>query len=266
MFFSCIKQANVKLPITKSLPVMYSYICPDDSLIRLKLLATSPLYSNVDESSPVSDADVKISNNEQGTANLVFNQSTKYYELKTNIYPIMPGQVYKMTVTTRNGDVATAETQVPNSAVPINSLVLESTVINGQIKDRFKVFFTDEPGRANYYRIEALQYYVSKSSVTDTIETNTSINELYGDMNHDGESVYLAGMNNYNYSQEYNIFLYYDVFLYNCSLSYYNFHKSLNNYSGNDLSAEPTRIYTNVNGGFGCFGAYMRTSLRYKLK
>ena len=59
---------------------------------------------------------------------------------------------------------------------------------------------------------------------------------------------------------------YYDVYLYNCSQSYYNFYKSLKNYSGvNEFSApaEPTLMYTNVNGGFGCFGSYTRSSLRY---
>ena len=55
-----------------------------------------------------------------------------------------------------------------------------------------------------------------------------------------------------------------------CSQSYYNFYKSLKNYSGVGISfpppAEPTIMYTNVNGGFGCFGAYTRSMLRYKKK
>src|ERR1700749_4190219 len=119
LFLSCTKEAKVKLPETKPLPVMYSYICPTDSVIRLKLLSSSPLFSSneIDVLAPVSDGDVKISS-AQGTAQLIFNPSTGYYELKTNSYPILPGQVYKMTVTTINGDVATAETQVPLTSVP----------------------------------------------------------------------------------------------------------------------------------------------------
>src|SRR6188768_4305523 len=94
LFLSCVKEAKVKLPETKSLPVMYSYICPTDSLIRLKLLSSSPLFSSnqIDILAAVSDGDVKISS-AQGTAQLIFNQNTGYYELKTNSYPIVPGQV-----------------------------------------------------------------------------------------------------------------------------------------------------------------------------
>src|SRR5687768_9862812 len=105
LFVSCSKEAMVKLPETKSLPVIYSYICPTDSIIRLKLMMSSPLYTanQIDILAPVPDGDVRISS-AQGTAQLLFNQNTGYYELKTNSYPIVPGQDYKMTVTTINGD------------------------------------------------------------------------------------------------------------------------------------------------------------------
>ncbi|MBK7669213.1 MAG: DUF4249 family protein [Sphingobacteriaceae bacterium] len=96
LFLSCTKEAKVKLPETKSLPVMYSYICPTDSVIRLKLMSSSPLFSSnqIDILAAVSDGDVKISS-VQGTAQLIFNQNTEYYELKTSSYPIVPGKFIK---------------------------------------------------------------------------------------------------------------------------------------------------------------------------
>lgn len=271
LFLSCTKEAKVKLPEAKPMPVMYSYICPADTLIRLKLMLSSPLFSSnqIDVLAPVSDGDVKISG-VQGTAQLTFNQNTGYYELKTNSYPIVPGQVYKMTVTTSNGDVATAETQVPLTTVPINTAAVETIPENYETVDRIKVSFTDEPGTVNYYRIAALYAFVRTSQV-DTITEDTRINELYSDINHDGESSSLAG----KYSQKddstaYHSTEYYDVFLYNCSESYYNFYKSFKNYSGVGVSfpppTEPTIMYTNVKGGFGCFGAYTRSMMRYKKK
>lgn len=262
LFLSCTKEAMVKLPETKPLPVMYSYICPTDSVIRLKLMSSSPLFSSdqIDILAAVSDGDVKISS-AQGTAQLIFNQNTGYYELKTNSYPIVPGQAYKMTVTTINGDVATAETQVPFTAVPINMVTVEPITENYQTGDRIKAFFTDEANSVNYYRIAASHCFVYNGQ-TDTIVNDTQIDELYSDLNHNGESSSLAGKFYQIDSTEY-----YDVFLYNCSESYYNFYKSLKNYSGVGISfpppAEPTLMYSNVKGGFGCFGAYMRSSLRY---
>ncbi len=271
LFLSCAKEASVKLPETKSLPVMYSYICPTDSVIRLKLMSSSPLFSSneIDVLAAVSDGDVKISG-AQGTGQLIFNQNTGYYELKTNSYPIVPGQVYKMTVTTINGDVATAETQVPFTAVHINTVTVETIPKNSQTSDRIKAFFTDEANGVNYYRIAVSHCFVYTSQ-TDTIVNDTRINELYSDLNHDGESGTLAGRfyqsvdSTAYYSTEY-----YDVFLYNCSASYYNFYKSLRNDSGTGMSfpppVEPTLMYSNVKGGFGCFGAYVRSKIRYKKK
>ena len=271
LFLSCTKEATVKLPDAKSLPVMYSYLCPTDSVIRLKLMSSSPLYSSneINVLAVVSDGDVRISS-AQGTAQLIFNPTTQYYELKTSAYPIVPGQVYKMTVTTINGDVATAETQVPFSTVPINMVTVGPIPESNQTGDRIKVSFTDEPGRVNYYRIAALDAF-AYTFPADTLADDTRINELYSDINHDGENVSLVGeFYQRNDSSEYFSSEYYDVFLYNCSESYYKFYKSLKNYSGNGISfppqAESTLIYSNVKGGFGCFGAYTRSMLRYKKK
>lgn len=270
LFLSCAKEAKVKLPETKPLPVMYSYICPTDSVIRLKLMYSSPLFSSnqIDVLAAVSDGDVKISS-AQGTAQLIFNQATEYYELKTSLYPIVPGQIYKMTVTTINGDIATAETEVPITTVPINTVTVETIPENYQTSDLIKVSFTDEPGKVNYYRIAALYAFVYTSQA-DTITDETRIKELYSDINHDGENVSLAGRYYQRYdSTEYYSTEYYDVFLYNCSESYNKFYKSLRT----DLSgisfpppAEPTLMYSNVKGGFGCFGAYTRSMLTYKKK
>ena len=267
LFLSCSKEAKVKLPDTKPLPVMYSYICPTDSVIRLKLLSSSPLYGSnkIDLLAAVSDGDVMISS-AQGTAQLFFNQNTQYYELKTSAYPIVPGQVYKMTVTAINGDIAIAETQVPFTTVPINAVTAETITANYSTYDLIKVSFTDEPGRLNYYRIAALHAF-AYTFQADTIADDTRICKLYSDINHDGENVSLDGKFAQRLdSTEYYSTEYYDVFLYNCSESYYNFHKSLINYTGDNPFAEPTRLYSNVKGGFGCFGAYTRSMFRYKKK
>lgn len=271
LLLACTKEAKVKLPETKPLPVIYSYICPTDTVIRLKLMSSSPLFSSnqIDVLAAVSDGNVMISS-AQGTAQLIFNQNTGYYELKTNSYPILPGQVYKMTVTTINGDVATAETQVPPTAVPINTVSVETIPEISQTSDRIKVSFTDESSRVNYYRIAALYAFVYTSQV-DTIAEDTRINELYSDINHDGESVSLAGrFYQRSDSTAYHSTEYYNVFLFNCSESYYNFYKSLKSDPGSGINfpppAEPNLMYTNVKGGFGCFGAYTRSMLRYKKK
>ena len=160
--------------------------------------------------------------------------------------------------------MATAETQVPFTTIPINTVTVETITANNGTHDLIKVSFTDEPGRLNYYRIAALHSF-AYTFQADTITDEARITKLYSDINHDGENVTLDGRVGQSYdSTEYYSTEYYDVFLYNCSESYYNFHKSLINYTGDNPFAEPSLIYSNVKGGFGCFGAYTRSMLRYK--
>jgi hypothetical protein len=266
LFLSCEKEAKVKLPDTKSVPVLYSYICPDDTVIRLKLLASQPLYSSnqIDIQADVPDANVKISS-AQGTAWLVFNPATGYYELQTQIYPIVAGQVYKLTVTTINGGMATAETQVPFASIPISRVSVQTVKENYQTSDRIQVFFTDEPGTENYYRMVGLHQFINRFQ-TDTTAYDMHMSELLSDISHDGEEVSLTGTFYEVYDSSRYTVQYYDIFLYNCSPSYYNFYKSLYNHSEVNPFAEPTLIHSNVKGGLGCFAAYTRSRFRYKKK
>jgi hypothetical protein len=207
----------------------------------------------------VPDADVRISG-DQGTAQLIFNQATKYYELKTNVYPVVAGQFYKMTVSTSKGDVATAETQVPVTVVPITNVTLETITENAGKRDYITASFTDEPGKVNYYRMVAL-YAFTNVFLPDTFRGDAHINEFYSDANNDGENISIVGRS----YQSGDSTKFYDVFLFNCSVSYYSFHKSLRNDSGISFppAGEPTLMYSNVKGGFGCFGAYTRSRFRY---
>ena len=107
------------------------------------------------------------------------------------------------------------------------------------------------------------------TSQADTIAEDTRIMTLYSDINHDGENVSLEGIiGQRSDSTEYYSTEYYDVYLYNCSESYYKFYKSPRNESGISFPppTEPVLMYTNVKGGFGCFGAYLKMKSRYKKK
>lgn len=268
LFLSCRKEAKVKLPDAKSYPVMYSYISPGDTVIRLKLMKSAPLYTrnDIDVQAPVPDANVKISNTTQGTGQLIYNSISGCYELRTSAYPIVAGQVYKMTVVTSSGDEATAETEVPSITVYGNKVTVDKVLETYGVSFRIKLFFNDEPNRENYYRIAAVHGAV-RISETDTIRDDTYSNELYSDKNRDGESATLSGrFFSMEDSLDYYSTEFYDVFLYNCSESYYKFQNSLNNYSGANPFTEPTLTFSNVRGGFGCFAAYNGSRFRFKRK
>jgi len=47
--------------------------------------------------------------------------------------------------------------------------------------------------------------------------------------------------------------------LLNVDVHYYKYHKSLSSNNEDNPFAEPTLIYTNINGGLGVFAAYNKT-------
>jgi hypothetical protein len=258
---SCEKEAKVKLPETKPLPVMYCYICPDDTVISLQLTQSQPLYnaSQGDIFAPVKDANVTISG-AQGSAQLVYDQFSQRYVLNTNTYSVGLGMNYKITVTMSNGDIATAETTVPTSTVGITNLNVDHIVEKNSSYDRIKIEFNDQAGVTNYYRMAGLAVATYTWLGPDTTYSDLYINEIYSDNGHDGEASQITGQ----VYEQFDSIPYYDIYLYNCSVSYYSYHRSIRNYTGANPFAEPTLVYSNVKGGFGCFAAYTRTRSRYK--
>ena len=85
--------------------------------------------------------------------------------------------------------------------------------------------------------------------------------ELFSDENADGTHI------SRNYSFEYytnsDTLLAVDVYLLNCNYDYYSFHRSVDNYTGDNPFAEPTLIYSNVNEGLGIFAAANGIKVRH---
>ncbi len=239
---------------------MYCYISPDDTVISLKLTLSQPLYGAAagDIYAPVKDADVKIAG-AQGTGQLVYDAQLEKYILKTSTYPINYGQFYKITITTASGDVATAETTVPASTVGITGVSVEHIKEQYATYDRIKMQFNDVPGVTNYYRLAGMMAIVIPF-FNDTVRSDMNLKEIYSDNEHDGEAAEMVG----RYDFQSDSVSYYDLYLYNCSVSYYSFHRSLRNNTGGNPFAEPALTYSNVKGGFGCFAAYSSTRFRYK--
>jgi hypothetical protein len=257
---ACRKEANIKLPEIKPLPVMYCYISPGDTIIRLKLTLSKSIYSsgeaNLFES--LLNADVKLSGN-QGSINLTYNNTTTYYEVKTSTYPIQFGQQYKLTVVTPNGDIATAETTVPNALVPITAATLETLTDANNIKStNFKVIFQDQVNKKNYYRMYKVNGVVSPTN--DTIYNGGNFSKMYSDNDKDGQQMEI---NNKSYDNGLTS-AFYNLYLLNCNDNYYKFFTSIENYNDGNPFAEPSFVYTNVKGGFGVFAAYSQS--KYFLK
>lgn len=257
---SCEKEANVKLPETKSMPVIFCYISPSDTLITLKLSMSQPLFEKQSQniSEPVKDANVTLSS-AQGNIFLIYNSNKNSYCASTSTYPIIAGQTYKVGVTLNNGDYAEAETTVPDKNIPILSASVQTVTANNYEYLRFKIGFQDDATQTNYYRVamSSIQYYMNN----DTIISETGVRKTYSDANKNGE---FLDINFDMYDQwQSPTTVGYNIYLLNTNKDYYLLYTSLNNYQEGNPFAEPSLIYTNIKGGLGVFAAY--TLSKYRL-
>ncbi len=261
---SCTKEANVKMPDTKSLPVVFCYLSPLDTIIKLKLTMSQPLYSEqkIDIYEPVKDASVFLSS-AQGDIMLLYNYKTGYYEKETVNYPIHFGELYRISITLNNGNSAEATTKVPDNIVPISKASYQIYQENNFPYFRFKINFLDDPSTVNFYRISTVKLQLD-SLQQDTIYTETSIKTIVKDNGHNGENLETTFNTFYGDTNNDGIVAH-DVFLLNCNKEYYLFYNSLNNYKNENPFAEPSFIYTNIKGGLGVFAAYTLSKYRINI-
>lgn len=262
--FACEKEANIKLPDTKSQPVVFCYLSPQDTVIRVRLTMSQPLFDkeNTDITRPVSDATIILSSS-QGNIALTFNPQSGYYQTLSANYPIHFGETYKLSINLSNGAYAEAITKMPDNTVTISNASFQIIKENYTEYKRFKVSFIDDPSAVNFYRISAVKLQVY-SWQNDTIRTETFAAALYTDEGHNGELLE-TGFNTYFEGTNNDSIVAHDVLLINCNKDYYLFYKSLNNYQEGNPFAEPSLIYTNIKGGLGVFAAYSRSKYRINI-
>lgn len=256
---SCEKEANIKLPEVKSVPVIFCYISPSDTIISLKLSMSQPLFEkqNLNIYEPVNDANVTLSS-AQGNTTLIYNSINACYCTSTAAYPIIAGQTYKIGVTLSDGTFAESETTVPDINIPIAAASLQTVTANNYEYLRFKIGFQDDANKTNYYRVamSTINYFMNN----DTTFSETGIRKIYSDAAKNGEFLEV-NFDLYDGGQNFNT-VGYNIYLLNANKDYYLLYNSLNNYQGNPF-AEPSLIYTNVKGGLGVFAAY--TLSKYRL-
>jgi len=151
-----------------------------------------------------------------------------------------------------------------------------------------KISITDFPGEANYYRLlylyetyrpalphnKHLSYMDAvESDVPGTAEYNAWQNDhVSNDIGFDGKKFILRTI---EFQPVYldipvrsdidSAFL--RIYLLNTDKPYYDFHKSLENYSlGDSPFTEPSFLYSNVKGGLGIFASYTLDSMIFRLK
>lgn len=258
---SCTKDADVKLPAVASKLVINSFLSPQDSLVKVTVTLSQPLYNNSNSGQyyNVSDATVQI-NDGSVTKTLLYNSVTNYYYIPFSQLPIVVGNTYYLTVSTPDGKNVNASTSIPtaNSTLTFSSQV----VIDPNQGDQYSITanWIDSPGTEDYYRIA----FYAKQFYPGDIDTTyySAFSDNFSDKDNDGKTF---NQNFTVYSQN-STGSEGELYLIHATKEYYLFHTKLADAagSGNPFS-EPVQMYSNINGGYGIFAGFNQYKLQVSL-
>lgn len=284
-----------RLPKTASKLVVHSFISPQDPVINVVVSESVPVFSGSDaKQGVIKDALVKISD---GTNEVVlpFDAANELYRIGQSQFKILASKKYTLSVSYAGRQVA-AHCTVPDQTPAIKSYELDTLVTSNPAFGRdtaltLKMHWQDIKADTNYYRVTAaaeIEY-----SVPDPKGTNKRIrnqfnflwdptsgrSEWQSDRGLDGSLLssptgraLMPGFNStkpndgptkpfYPRSRLISI----TMLVYNADINYFKYHRSLQQRldTENPLT-EPSQIYSNIEGGLGCFGAYNAGKLVYQ--
>ena len=270
-FTKCKKEANVKIPDTVPKPVLVCFISPEDSLIRVTLTNSIPLYTSNTNKYPYEINNATITISDGSTSKIIpwFKDSIGYI-LPAKFFPIKAGTQYSLKAEIPDGRILKATTKVPSNSFPNFDLsytktMLDSNEYNVNYEINYKLSWNDYAGETNYYRGVIYSLYLDSTISNDTI--SQLINEVFeSDKDRDGSIIKIAGTGNFYINKMAPIPMNNTVnlaYLILCNKEYFEYHKDL--YTNNDDNpfAESKINFSNIEGGIGCFSAYRVNKKRF---
>ena len=278
------------LPETDSKLVVACFISPQDTVLAAKVTETKLLIGTTgDIRDDITNATVNLSDGSK-SIRLGYNPKLGYYRALPSELPILVGKTYTITVNTPDGRQVNASTTVPNT-IAIKEVKIDSSKVNDfqqgntvtNTEYDVKVIWQDKTSEKNYYRAISgydVIYQISEAKtnkkLNDTLISSLVDLRTIEDKDTDGQLLSL----NRTFLPSMNISGIQDnrkvsgkrldkikVGLLQTDIHYYNYHTSLRRQrENNNPFAEPVLLYTNINGGFGCFGAYNATWQEFKAK
>lgn len=278
------------LPETDSKLVVACFISPQDTVLAAKITETKLLIGTTgDIRDDITNASVSLSDGSK-SIQLVYNPKLGYYRALPSEFQIFVGKTYTITVNTPDGRKVNASTTIPNpiaikevkiDSIKANNFQQGNSVTNTEYD--VKVIWQDKAGEPNFYRAisEFTIIYGNpdpkdvKNIIYTPISTIVDLRTI-DDKNMDGQILSLnrnflapnIGANiqgqQIDRSKSLNKI---KVGLFQTDIHYYNYHTSLRRQrENNNPFAEPVLLYTNIKGGFGCFGSYNATWQEFKSK
>ena len=276
---------NVNIPGSEPQLVVYAFISPQDTAIRVNVYRSTPYTMKENEVKPVGNrAYVSIAKKGQELTQLTYHDEDDCFMIGADEFAVEAGNYYKLKVESFEGEIVNAECYVPeiryqNPAV--DSIYFETQRFWGQgfaLRYHFTAIANE---RENYYRTGAYNKW-EMLLTGDPVQNDTVVTgnyyfwiergkEYIADQGGDKHSFKAVGSTNYYgvYDEQGNLVFQAPegvvdsifIYLLQTDYHYYRFHKSVSDYGYYDEDfpfAESVLIYSNINGGLGIFSGYNR--------
>ncbi|KAA5538670.1 DUF4249 domain-containing protein [Adhaeribacter rhizoryzae] len=264
---------EVNIDTTPKLAVV-SFISPQDTVLLVNLQKTQPAVGKAmsREEARVPNATVQLSDGSQ-TFTLKYEPTPDVYRLSASKLPVLPGKTYYLTVAAPDGYTVSGSCTVPRTeGVRITDITVTNKALDfpggPTSMEVFSFKWQDAAGQPNYYRTLG-----GSRESQDPINPNgppriepfyfSSWNDknknIYSDEKTDG-GLFSSGEGGSQMpaSQVPPKPYWLHATLAVTDQHYYRYHRSVYQQADTDGNpfAEPTLIYTNLQGGLGVFAAY----------
>lgn len=262
LFLSCTKEAKIKLPPAEDKLVVTSFISPGDTSILVTVRNSMPKFNWVGiwgpQFSNLTDATVYISD---GTTQIQvpFDSIYGMYLASTKNLPIIRGKTYHLDVSTPDGKKVSAETSVPERILQLSQFDAE---VSGSDTDHIQIngliTIDDLPGTT--YITGSFDIISSWDSIAPQYPMFSQTSYFSATDEFQSHSDYAQNWQSEMYGAGYYHYIGLGVTLLNSDKNFYLYHKTIRLAPGSQDNpfADPVMVYTNINGGFGCFGSYTR--------
>jgi hypothetical protein len=255
---ACVKKASISFPASKPQLVVTCFISPQDSVIGAVVRLSQPKSGINGSAAPaaageIRDAKVIISNGTR-SRELSFDEATLFYSISANEFPIKEGEEYFLSVSTPDGKSVSAKTKVPVTGLEIQSC--SSSIIKEnetKIEANVEMTIKDVPNETTY-----LSIFYHNVFTPENIEEPFTVFGYFDSDEKINKTTFQHFGNTSFYHQDSLTSALLDISVLNCSKEFYYYNKSVQESGIGSLNpfSDPVMVYTNIDNGYGCFGAY----------
>lgn len=269
ILFGCEEMvSDVDAPVSPPKLVVTGFITPGMPYTAISVKKSRPLYTTIENYSEdfptVKDAYVTISDGTD-SAYLVYDIEFDNYRVSREELPIVPGRTYSLKVTAPGGFMVESSCTVPVDTPPdIEMVSIDTTSDYDILYLHANIRFKDLESEDNYYGITAGRVDWPEGQQNPVIsEIGFERGEPYVSDKNMNNQYFPYSTYEFIYTPEETQRLFFTIAV--TDIHYYNYHKSLYNYEGENPFAEPTKVYSNIKDGLGVFAAYILKGTAFDL-